>query len=487
MRANVRGNVRGTLNRRRFLTGLGGVTVALPFLESLGFRPHARAQAMPTPKRFVCFFQCNGANMSKFWPQGGYGALTEAHFPVDRTLYALRPYRDKLLIPRNMHMSPRGFGQDGSMGCDHQSGMGHKLTAQLLGSGGFAQGISVDQFIASKINPSNRPSLTLGVHGTNGQPTGCISYSGPGTPVNSEPNPRLGFEDMMGINYGDAVVRDLLGERRKSVLDLVHQEFDALARANLSKGDRDKLDLHFTSVRELEQQLAGTGGAATMACQRLDPAREAEIRAADKDRDVRQDAAFKPMGRMQMDLVALALACDYTRTATLQWGAGAGGPIFNWDNIAHQYNHHKLSHGSTSDSEGGSDVAGYETMIYDIDRWFAGEFAYLLDRLNAYSEGTGTVLDNSCVMWINELSDGKDHDFRDLPCVLAGSCGGVFKQGQYLNLSQSADARQTSFEALDAPHNKLLTTIVNAVGAGPLARFGHPTLGGDGEFTQLKA
>ena len=475
------------MNRRRFLTGLGGVTLALPFLESSGFRRFARAQTSAAPKRFVCFFQCNGANMSKFWPQGGYGALTDAHFPMDRTLYALRSYCDKLLIPRNMHMSPKGFGQDGSMGCDHQSGMGHKLTGQLLGSGGFAQGISVDQLIASKINPSNRSALTLGVHDTGGGPTGSISYSGPGAPVNSEPNPRLAFEDMMGINYGEAVVRDLLGDRRKSVLDLVHQEFDALSRANLSKSDRDKLDLHFTSVRELEQQLAGTGGAAAMACQRLEPAREAEIRAADQNRNVRQDAQFKAMGRMQMDLIALALACDYTRSATLQWGAGAGGPIFNWDNISHQYNHHKLSHGSTLDGEGGSAVAGYETMIYDIDRWFAGEFVYLLDRLNAYSEGTGTVLDHSCVMWINELSDGKDHDFRDLPCVIAGSCGGVFKQGQYLNLSKFADARQTGFGELDAPHNKLLTTIVNAVGAGPIERFGHPMLGASGEFTQLKA
>jgi len=475
------------VNRRRFLAGLGGVTVALPFLESVGFRRFVRAQSVTAPKRFICFFTCNGANMDKFWPQGGFGALTDAHFASDRTLYMLRSYRDKLLIPRNMHMSPKGFGADGAPGCDHQKGMGHKLTAQLLDGSGFAQGISIDQFIANKINPAGRPALTLGVHATGGGPLGGISYSGPGTPVNSEPNPRLAFSDLMGINYGDPQVRDLLGERRKSVLDLVHEEFDTLSKANLSKSDRDKLDLHFTSIRELEKQLAGGGGAAAMACQRLDAARENEIANADDGANPRDDAQFPRMGRMQMDLIALAVACDYTRSATLQWGTGAAGPIFKWGGMNHTYNHHKLSHGSTSDGEGGQDVAGYETMLYDIDRWFTDEFVYLLDRLNAYSEGDGTVLDNSCTMWINELSDGKDHDFRDLPCVIAGGCGGTLKQGQYINLSQHANARQVGFDQLDAPHCKLLTTIANAVGAGPIDHFGNMAYGTSGEFSQLKA
>lgn len=467
------------MNRRRFLRGIGTVALALPFLESVGFRRFAKAQSVSAPRRFVCFFQCNGANMDQFWPQGGYGALTDAHFTAGRTLYELRPYRDKLLIPRHMHMSPKGFGADGAPGCDHQKGMGHKLTAELLDGSGFAQGISVDQYIANQINPAGRPSLTLGVHVTGGGPLGGISYRGPGDPASSEPNPRLAFQDMMGINYGDAQVRDLLSERRKSVLDLVHEDFTQLSRQSLSKSDREKLDFHFTSIRELEEQLKGIGGPASMACQRLDAARENEILNADDGVDITDDAQFTRMGRMQMDMLALALACDYTRAATLQWGSGAGGPTFKWDGMNHLYNHHKLSHGSTSDGEGGSDVAGYENMIADIDRWFASQFAYLLDKLNAYGEGERTVLDNSCVLWINELSDGKAHDYRDLPTVIAGSCGGALKQGQYLALGNDG--------ALDAPHNKLLTTIINAVGAGPIDHFGNPEYGASGEFSELKA
>ena len=483
------------MNRRRFLRGIGGVAVGLPLLESLGFSPlasRARAQGAP-PRRFVTFFQCNGANMSKFWPTAPFGALTPAHFVEGRTLAPLAKHRDKLLLVRNMHTSPKGFGQDANTGGDdHQKGMGHKLTAAPLDGSLFAQGVSLDQFVAKQVNPGGRPALTLGVHRVGGGGTGSISYRAAGQPVTSESNPRLAFQDLMSIDYGTPSVRNLLGDRRKSVLDLVQEDFAAIGAKKLSKLDRAKLDLHLTTVRDLERQLGG--GAAVMAagCRPLDQARSAEIAAADQNVRVTDDAQFKKVGRMQMDLIALSLACDHNRVATLQWGSGAGGPTFRWDGMSHTYNHHKLSHGNTADDNSGSSVSGYEQMLADIDRWFCAEYAYLIERLSAYQEGSGTLLDNSVVMWINELSDGKNHDFRDIPCVLAGSAGGALKQGRYVNVSKNQDALETSFEKLDAPHNKLLTTLANVLGAkdaggGRVKHFGHPAYGADGDFTELLA
>jgi Protein of unknown function (DUF1552) len=479
------------LKRRGFLRGLGGIAIGLPFLGSLDFvRGSARAQAV-NARRFIAFFQCNGANMSKFWPSGSYGALSQAHFPADRTLAPLANYRDKLTIVRNLHMAPKGFGQDpNTNGDDHGKGMGHKLTAQPLDTSGFAQGISLDQFLAKQLNPQGRAPMTLGVHQAGGGGVGSISYRAAGQPVTSEINPRLAFQDLMGINYSSALpVRDLLTERRKSVLDLVQADFAALQVKKLSRSDQQKLDLHLTTIRDLETQLGSGGGSVLTGCVPLADARLAQIQGVTS---VSDDAQFKNVGRMQMDLIALSLACDHNRVATLQWGRGSGGPVFKWDGMSHTYNHHKLSHGNTADDNSGSAVAGYEQMIADIDRWFAGEFAYLLDKLNAYDEGDRSLLDNSAVLWINELSDGKDHDFRDLPCVIAGGAGGALKTGQYVNVSSNADARQTNFPDLDAPHNKLLTTLANAVGAkdtdgGPVKRFGHPSYGAAGNYDQLLA
>ncbi|MFT3924977.1 MAG: DUF1552 domain-containing protein [Myxococcales bacterium] len=475
------------MNRRRFLRGLGGVVVGLPLLESLGFRRFVRSQSTPVTRRFVTFFQCNGANMQKFWPADGvgFGDLTDAHFGADRTLYALRGYKQKLLLPRHMNMSPKGFGQDpGTNGCDHQKGMGQKLTAAPLDTSGFATGISLDQFIAKQVNPMGRPALTIGVHNTGGGGTGSISYSGPMQPVTSESNPRLVFQDLMGLgSTPNPQVEDLLTKRRKSVLDLVSEDFATLQAKRLSKNDQMKLDMHFSTIRTLEQEITMPMGP-VMGCHPLETSRQQEIATADTGVNIKADEQYPRAGRMQMDLIALALSCDHTRVATLQWGAGAGGPIFKWDGMNHLYNHHKLSHGNTRDDNSGDAVAGYEGMIFDIDKWFAGEFVYLLDKLNAYEEDGGTLLDHSLVMWINELSDGKAHDFTDLPTVLAGSCGGYFKQGKYVELSKGGYA--------DAPHNKLLTSIANAMGAkaaggGPVTHFGDTKYGEPGEYAQLLA
>jgi len=197
---------------------------------------------------------------------------------------------------------------------------------------------------------------------------------------------------------------------------------------------------------------------------------------------------YRTVGMMQMDIIALALACGANHAATLMWGSEAGGPVFTWDGMSHQYNHHKLSHGNTADDCSGAAVDGYLDMLYDIDRWYATQLAYLLDQLEGYTEGDGTLLDNCSVMWMNNLSDGKAHHFMDMPYVMFGSCGGYFKTGQYVKVTNE----DNPVNDVDAPHNKLLAGILNAVGVtneagGPIEMFGHPDFAAPGEFDILKA
>jgi hypothetical protein len=462
------------MNRRKFLRGAAGVALGLPFLESI---LSGKAAAAPPPKRFVVFFTCNGVNMETFWPTNGYGALSEGSFSSDRAIAPLAPHRSKLLIPRGIHMVPRGFGWDPSAGDDHAKGMGCKLTAQPLIEGStYAGGISVDQAIAEKINPPGTPALTLMVGPQWGGATGHISFTGPEQPVTGENNPWLAYQDLVGLSNLDPEELERLRLRRQSVLDLVRPEYnELLGGGRLSRADRQKLDKHFTAVRDLEVSI----GNQIIPC-KLPPDRAAEVEGIDPG-TIAYDSQFTTVGRMQMDILALAIACGSTRSASLQWGTGAGGPIFTWDGMNHQYNHHKLSHGNTADDDSGSAVAGYLDMLHDIDRWYAEQFAYLLDQLDGYEEGSGTsALDNSVVLWANELSHGKDHDFRDLPIILAGSASGYLKQGQYIKVTNQQDTRNDA----DAPHNKLLTTCMNAVGV-PATNFG--SFGEPGEFDQLKA
>ncbi len=468
------------MNRRTFLRGACGVMLGLPFLESL-LPQNAKADSS-APRRFIAFFMCNGVNMDRFFPSTPYGALTEASFGADRAIAPLAGYKDKLLIPRGIHMVPRGYGFDDSAGDDHAKGVGCKLTAQPLVRGSqYPAGISLDQFIANKLNPPNTPALTLMVGAKVPNVRGHISYSGPEQPVSGENNPWLAYKDLIGARDLGAEALERLTKRRQSVLDVVKPEYDSLLGKKLSKADRDKLDMHFQTVRDLEVSMGNEG----LIPRVLPAARAAEIEGIDPS-TVSTDAEFKRIGRMQMDILALAIASGATRAATLQWGSGAFGPVFRWDGMEHIYNHHKLSHGNTKDDDTGSVVDGYEEMLFNIDRWFVGEYVYLLDRLKGYSEGGGTVLDNSAVVFMNELSHGKYHDFRDLPYLIAGSCGGYFKMGQYIRMTRGEDTVNDT----DAPHNKLLTTIANAVGCteeggGPIQNFG--SFGKPGEFDELKA
>ena len=449
--------------RRRFLAGFGGALVGLPYLESLA--PRAAQAQDAAVKRFGVFFACNGVNMGRWFPTQDYGPLTEAHLlgTANEPLTALR---GKLLYPRGVHMSPRGWGRDGGGGDDHGKGMAHKLTAQFAEAEEWlALGPSVDHVIAAEINPGNegarRPPMNLMV-GRAGRYRGLdfSSYSGEATAVAAVNNPRNAYAEFMNLNSDDADAGEAaarVAARRESVLDLVRDQFEALEQGPLSAADRAKLEAHFTSIRELEQTVTNSGISSWDAAlvERAQPYEGA-------DEAVEENDQYATIADLQVDIMALALACDYTRVATLQFDHGAAGPTFAWDGMQHEYNHHKLSHGKVRDDcfgdsteSGCDDVAGYEDMLFDIDLWHQRKFARLLEKLEGYSEADGaSVLDNSVILYTNELSDGKDHSWLDLPYVLAGSCAGYFKQGEYVHLGDYEEA----------PHNKLLNTLVNAMG-----------------------
>ena len=101
-----------------------------------------------------------------------------------------------------------------------------------------------------------------------------------------------------------------------------------------------------------------------------------------------------------------------------------------------KYNHHKLSHGATTDAATAPNLPAdeWKTALFNIDTWYMKQFKGLLDRLSAYTEPGGSVLDNSAVCYMNDMSDGLAHSWMDLPTIVAGSAGGYFKQGQYVKL-----------------------------------------------------
>jgi len=151
------------------------------------------------------------------------------------------------------------------------------------------------------------------------------------------------------------------------------------------------------------------------------------------------------------ELAALAFACDATRTGTLQIGSGNDGTRYYVDGVL-QNTFHRISHRIDGDGSEGTPIPNADVLHHGIDKIFAGIFKRFLDRLAAFpGPGGGSLLDDSVVLWTNDLANGPPHSYSNVPQVLAGGAGGFLKTGHYL-------------DAGNVTHNKLFNTIINAVG-----------------------
>jgi hypothetical protein len=412
------------LARRHLLRATGAALIAAPFAKLLAAPRRVRAAALP--KRIIFWFTPNGT-VHKFWRPTGSG--TQFDFPAGSILEPLAARKSGLLILD-------GLNFEGARGGSHEGGMEHMLT------GGGAP--SVDQFIASQLNAMTPfPSIELGVQtsawGASVQTR--MSYNDQHAYVHPDDDPVSVYRRLFG-GSGAASGDGPSPEAR--ALNLVSAELKDLER-QLGTLERQKLDAHLTSLSQLSRRV---GGAAQAACGGI---------TAPKLTDAKSNERFPDVGELQMDLLVAAAACDSSRVLSLQWTHTVSPAIFAWAGASE--GHHELSH------KDDSNTAGVASFV-QAERWFAGQFARFLDKLEATPEadGSGSLLDTSTVIWTKELGDGRLHDFKSVPFVIAGGGNGYWKLGRYLQLG-------------GAPHQKLLVSLCQSMGI-QVDGFGVPNITG---------
>ena len=431
-------------SRRRFLRGLGGVVVGTPLLTSLGGRARA-AEPVAPPKRCVFVFTPCGVDVDSRIASVG---ATESEFSLGPGLAALAPFQDKLIVVDGLQLSTSSEGPGGA----HQLGIGHLLTGMPLLSGelfspfddgdlvvGWGGGISVDQRLASVIGGSTwLRSLELGVQ-TLKAPVltvaSALSYRGANQPVAAEDDPHQAFARLFGTGGTAGASLADLRAKRLSVLDAVKSEFDAL-QAQVGAEDALRLEAHGDFVRDLELRLQDN--IAPTDCQVPPPVGLS---------NPYDPAAFGLVGSVQMDLLTAALACDLTRVATVQWSFAGSEHVFS--DFGTTDGHHTLTHQIQT-----SDVLG--TRV-EIEAWYAARVADLVNRLAFTPEGDGSLLDNTLIVWVNEMADPTPHFYSPMPVVLIGG------QGQ-LQTGRLVDTAGASM-------NDLHLTVLHAMGV-PDATFG---------------
>jgi hypothetical protein len=418
------------LGRRAMLRGAGGLAIALPWLEATS----GTARAAPLPKRFVAVFSACGTHPAKWFPIGG-----ETDFQLSPFLAPLEPHRQDIVIFKGISMLSTAPAQPGD---DHQRGIGNLFTGVENTSRLLGGGISIDQQIARSLAPATKfRTLELGVEVFYSGDTiyERISYLGPGQPTPQEDDPVAAFKRVFGSFTASPAVIDRLLLERRSVLDFVQDDFRKLS-AHLGGEDKIRVDGHLTAVRAIETRLTASPTTGTCGT----PAVPAML-------NYRDPANFPVVGKLQMDLLAAALACDQTRVASLMWSQGRS--LFAHMHLGVAEQHHDLSHRPLTDTVSADKIA-------KINVFYAQQFGYLLDKLKSYQEGAGTLLDNTAVLWGNELGEGRAHTHVDVPFVLAGRAGGAIRTGRYLVYGGVA-------------HNNLMVSMLNAMGVATNT-FGDP-------------
>jgi hypothetical protein len=432
--------------RREFIRDLGISAAAVPFLlnlPSLGFANQTRRK-----QRIVFIFSPNGIVPPAFWPDAE-GELTS----FKDILKPLEPFRRQTLVLQGISNRIRADG-DG-----HMRGIGCLLTGIELFPGniqggsdtpaGWAKGISVDQEIKNFLQKDAATktrfgSLEFGVMVPERADTWTRwSYAGANKPITPIDDPYQMFNKL----YGRTKDREALA----SILDDVR---DDLKRVEGVVGAADKklLEEHAQFVREMEKELKESKAASVG---HAVPKLEEGVK--------RDNDNIPKISKQQIDLMVNSFAADFNRVATLQFTNSVGMARMKWLGITE--GHHELSH------EPDTNKKAVEKLT-KINLFFCEQMAYLAKRLAETPEpgGGGNLLDNTLLVWTNELGKGNSHTHDNIPFVLVG--GGLdFQMGRALKYKREA-------------HNRLLMSFAHGFGHR-IKSFGNPNFCAAGALNRL--
>lgn len=409
---------RGVFSRRTFLRG-AGVAMLLPWMESIpvwGAVPSKAGKAAVFPKRLGVMFMANGVNPDNWWARGA-GAEME----LGPSLQPLMPFREKLNFVGGL------FNEAATNVGIHPGQTGNLLSgAPLLKGPEIRGGTSFDQVLANRLGEQSiQPSLVLGCeqpttgyHETNFSMAygSHISWQSATAPVPMEVYPSLAFDSLFE-NRGAA--------RNRSILDRVMEDASDLSR-RASAYDRAKLDEYLTSVREVERRIDVVRETADAAVERAATEGPQVITMERPANGLPED--IREHMKLMSDIVALAFQTNKTSVATLLLCRDISGMFYPFLPVTES--HHSLSHNDRSE----------EFTL--VNQYYASQFAYLAERLQSMPEGDGTVLDNSCLIFMSNMWSGSRHDSSRVPVLTLGNLGGTLESGRVLDYYEAGNERR---------------------------------------------
>jgi len=425
------------INRRTVLKGLG-VTVALPFLDSMvSAAPQADSTVKPA-KRYSVIYVAHGRSPG-YWAPASEGPSYE----LTKPLVPLAAFRDRMLVLTGIDNSvsiaragdPRGG--HGRMAPGWMSGVHCKPTQGT----DFQAGTSVDQIAASYMGKETQlPSLQLSLEpvefgGTCDSGYACVytntlSWRSPTMPLPMESNPRAAFERLFGDSGStDPAIRLKRLQQKRSILDSVLEGATGL-NSSVGPSDRHLLQEYLESIRDVERRV-----------QIAEDQSGRELPVVEQPASV--PTTFPEYAKLMLDLQVLAFQADLTRITTFMMAKEVNSRTYPEIGVAE--GHHSLSHhGNDPDKK---------ELLARVNTHHTTMLAHYLERLAATRDGDGSLLDHSLVLYGSGHGDPNIHDPHDLPLIVTGGVAVKRGDGRHIryNHAELADLHLTLMGKLGVP------------------------------------
>lgn len=454
--------------RRSFLRGAGTMALGLPLLEYT--HGDALAHGGDAPKRFITVFSHGGtiSNQGKNWRHDGTGNhhgedLWRPVDTADATLtlgpiqQALQPHVDKLLLLEGID-NKSAIQQDQYTSGAHRIANRTALTAGDQDDNG-SKSASIDQVVAERLSasqPTPFERIHLSVHGHN---YGTPYYRGADESMSGITSPSEAWTTLFaGVaeNGEPSPEAQRLLSMRTSALDGLLTSYGD-AKTRVSAADRHKIDAHLDHLRALENELMNP-----VVCSRPEDPGSAE--------------SAEQIGPQHVSLLIAALRCGLSNVANLEIG-DLLTPWTTAGNVTGVTLGHSLGHDARDIGPTGPKASMYDDWFdeaLDNRQWRMSLVRQLLDGLDdeTFIEPNGlSVLDNSLLMFTSEFRNASGHYAYNLPMLLAGSAGGHFETGRFIDYNSYGVDGGLEYESEHSTHN-LFTSILHAMGEND-AHFGN--------------
>ena len=419
------------LSRRTFLRG-AGVTIALPFLESMAPAQTPLGKTAASPKsRLACIYIPHGATMDHWTP-----ATEGKGFEFTEILKPLEPFRDYVNVVSGLCHPQAGptDGEDSGGALDHNRAVATFLTgAHPKKTAQSYVGISVDQVIAAKLGQDTPlPSIELSIEesslgsdtGFSGAYRNTIAWKSPTVPLPMEHSPQVVFERLFGDGSTDAQ-RKARRQQSVSLLDSVVNQVASLQK-DLPAADRSRLSQYLEEVREIERRIEKA-------------AKQTKSDVALPEAPVGIPDDFEEHLKLMWDLQALAYQAEITRISTLLYSHETSGTVYPKSGVRDGF--HNASHHSNNRKN--------MDQFAVLNRYHISTLTYFFEKLKSTPDGDGTLLDHSLVLYGSTLSDGNEHNHDPLPILLVGGASGQIKGGRHLQTAAHTPMSNLMLSILD--------------------------------------